>query len=66
MRERAARIGGSIEIDSRPGVGTRVSLRCPEGLLSPRLRALREKIRREDGLDDLTVLSSGPEKGRAS
>jgi len=66
MRERAARIGGRIEIDSRPGVGTRVSLRCPEGLLSPRLRALREKIRREDGLDDLKVPSSGPENGRAS
>lgn len=53
MRERAARISGRLEIASRPGVGTWVSLRCPEGLLSPRLKALREKIRREDGLDDL-------------
>jgi signal transduction histidine kinase len=49
MRERAARLGARLDILSRRGVGTCVSLRCPEGLLSPRLLALREKIHRQDG-----------------
>jgi signal transduction histidine kinase/ligand-binding sensor domain-containing protein len=66
MRERAARINGRLDIVSRPGAGTWVSLRCPEGLLPPRLRALREKIRRARGLDGLGVPSSDPDKDRAT
>ena len=31
MRERAAGLGGSIEIDSRPGAGTKVEVRVPFG-----------------------------------
>ncbi len=31
MRERMAEVGGSIEVDSRPGGGTRVSLQAPLG-----------------------------------
>jgi signal transduction histidine kinase len=29
MRERAGAIGGSFEIDSKPGVGTRIIVRLP-------------------------------------
>jgi signal transduction histidine kinase/ligand-binding sensor domain-containing protein len=49
MRERAARLGARLDIVSRRGAGTCVSLRCPEGLLSPRLLALRGRMQREDG-----------------
>jgi signal transduction histidine kinase len=48
MRERAARLDARLDVVSRPGAGTCDSLRCPEGLLSPRLLALRGRMRRED------------------
>ena len=60
MRERAARIGARFELETRPGAGTSVILRCPEGSPSPRLRALRERLLREDDLDGLAAPSSVP------
>ncbi len=35
IRERAAIVGGSLEIDSAPGRGTRIALRIPVGELAP-------------------------------
>jgi len=37
-RERAARIGGTVTIDSRPGAGTRVIVRVPNRMRSPDAR----------------------------
>jgi signal transduction histidine kinase len=31
MRERAERLGGTLELESSPGKGTRVRMRIPDG-----------------------------------
>ncbi len=66
MRERAARIGAHFEVETRPGAGTWVILRCPEGSLPPWLRALRQKREPEDGLDALGVPASALSEDDAS
>jgi hypothetical protein len=65
MRERAARIGARFEIESRPGAGTCVVMRCPKGSVSPRLKALREHRLHAQGPDALGVASRAPAEDKS-
>jgi signal transduction histidine kinase len=47
MRERVALLGGSVEIESRPGLGTTVRARVPAGIAAPSPRRTQSGPRRE-------------------
>jgi two-component system, NarL family, nitrate/nitrite sensor histidine kinase NarX len=44
MRERAQRLGGTLEVGPRPGGGTRVCLRCPAPGLRPPARGTADSL----------------------
>ena len=47
MQERVALLGGSVEVESRPGHGTMVRVRIPDGIAAASLRRTRSRPRRE-------------------
>jgi PAS domain S-box-containing protein len=56
MRERAAGVGGSLEVESAPGSGTRVVVTVPSALQNP---SGREQARRGPSLDGPGRLGAG-------